>query len=87
MVIIITIFDHLRYIYQWRVPGFRFFTFADEKWMEISEEDFNKLLEERFGVKGVNVTDSPEMLSNTINKFLHSASDLEGVEFKNENLK
>ncbi|XP_065208009.1 protein ecdysoneless homolog [Planococcus citri] len=57
----------------------------DEKWMEISEEEFNKLLEEKFGVRGVNVSDSPEALSNTINKFLNSASGVEGVEFKNDN--
>lgn len=60
-----------------------FLSFLDEKWMEINEEEFNKLLEERFGIQGVNVTDSPEMLSSTINKFLNSASDIEGVDFKN----
>lgn len=52
--------------------------------MEISEEEFSKLLEERFGVRGVNVTDSPDVLSSTINKFLNKASDIEGVDFKND---
>lgn len=60
------------------------FLVLDEKWMEINEEEFNKLLETRFGLKGINLSNTPEALSLAINKFLNCASDVEGVEIKSD---
>ncbi|XKL63224.1 hypothetical protein PGB90_005588 [Kerria lacca] len=56
----------------------------DEKWMEINENEFNILLEKQFNLRGVNVLNSPEMLTAAINKFLNSASEIEGVELQDE---
>lgn len=57
---------------------------SDEKWMEINENEFNILLEKQFNLRGVNVLNSPEMLTAAINKFLNSASEIEGVELQDE---
>lgn len=50
--------------------------------MEVNEEEFNKLLESRFGIKGVDISNTPEALSLAFNKFLNCTSSIDGIEIK-----
>ena len=52
--------------------------------MDVSEDQFDKYLEDRFGLKGIDATNSPNSFSSAINKFLNQISDVEGIEIKND---
>ncbi len=48
----------------------------------MDENELNKILEERFGIKAIDATNSPAVLTSTLDKFLNRASDFEGVELE-----
>lgn len=52
----------------------------------MNEDQFNKLLEDRFGLKGMDTSNSPNALSSAINKFLNQLSDVDGIEIKSEEI-
>jgi hypothetical protein len=54
--------------------------------MEVTEDQFNKLLEDRFGLKGLDATNTPNALSSAINKFLNQVSDVEGIEIEKDEI-
>lgn len=54
--------------------------FVDDSWLEISADELDKMMEERYGAKqAANSLD----VSSHLNKFIKHMSGLEGAEFPN----
>lgn len=54
--------------------------------MVVNEENFDNFLRERYDCCDPLPTDSPEIVSSTINNFLNQLSDVEGVEITKKNV-
>ncbi|KAG5891261.1 hypothetical protein JTB14_019668 [Gonioctena quinquepunctata] len=60
----------------------------DDSWLEISPEELDKMLQEKYGQKkifNVNNNTDPTSLTEKISTFLNHVSDLDGAEFPDQN--
>lgn len=62
----------------------------DEKWMDVSPSDLDRILEQKFGIKHSEETSASSLTSaftDKIRNFLNQASDINGAEFSKNHLR
>lgn len=62
----------------------------DEKWLEVSQSDLDRILEDKFGIKNSEQTSASDMASSFTDKirsFLNQASDINGADFSKDHLR
>lgn len=62
----------------------------DEKWLDVSPSDLDRILESKFGIKNSEPTSASDMASSFTNKirtFLNQASDINGADFSKDHLR
>jgi hypothetical protein len=59
------------------------FNFSDDSWLEITPEELDQMLKERYGTERNNFPQNshPSQIPSQLNKFLEHMSGLDGVEF------
>jgi len=62
----------------------------DEKWLDVSPSDLDRILEQKFGLKSSKQSSATEMASSFTDKirsFLNQASDVHGADFSKIHLR
>lgn len=62
----------------------------DEKWLDVSPSDLDRILEQKFGLKNVEQSSASNVASkftDKIRSFLNQASDINGADFSKDHLR
>lgn len=62
----------------------------DDKWMDVSQSDLDRILEQKFGLKNTeqsSATNFASAFTDKIRSFLNQASDINGADFSKNHLR